>query len=57
LISNPGQHSKEVNSLNSQGKWQTNPPYDRFELMPRDGMEEKTPVFEGFLVFTPLPPF
>ena len=49
--------SREVSSLKFQRKWQTNPTYDRVELMPRDDMQEKTSVFEGFLAIIPLPPF
>jgi len=58
MVANRSQSaSREISSLKLQGKWQTNPTYDRVELMPRDDMQEKTPVFEGFLAIIPLPPF
>jgi hypothetical protein len=58
MVANRSQSaSREVSSLKFQGKWQTNPTYDRFELMLSDDMEEKIPVLEGFLAIIPLTPF
>jgi hypothetical protein len=58
MVANRSQSaSREVSFLKFQGKWQTNPTYDRFELMLSDDMEEKIPVLEGFLAIIPLTPF